>query len=229
MDRSSPLINLQSVTLSLPSLAGQVTILRPVSLTIGAGETVGILGPSGSGKSSLMALMTGLEKASSGTVEVAGADFSALDEDGLALARRGRIGIILQAFHLVPTMTAHENVAVPLELMGRDDAFAVAATELEHVGLGHRLDHYPAQLSGGEQQRVAIARAIAPRPQLLFADEPTGNLDSATGRAIIDLLFDLQRQSCTTLIIITHDAELAKRCGRIIRLADGAIASDERG
>jgi putative ABC transport system ATP-binding protein len=228
MDRLSPLINLESVTLSLPSLAGPVDILKPVSLQIGAGETLAILGPSGSGKSSLMALMTGLERASSGRITVAGADFSTLDEDGLALARRGRLGIVLQAFHLVPTMTALENVAVPLELMGRADAFAQAAAELERVGLGKRADHYPAQLSGGEQQRVAIARAVAPRPQLLFADEPTGNLDSATGRAIIDLLFERQRDTGSTMVIITHDPALAARCARTLRLEDGHIVADER-
>ncbi len=226
MDVSAPLINLKSVNLSLPSLAGQVDILKNISLSIGAGETVAILGPSGSGKSSLMALMTGLEQASSGLVEIAGQDFSKLDEDGLALARRGRLGIVLQAFHLVPTMTALENVAIPLELNGVAAAFDLARAELEHVGLGRRVDHYPAQLSGGEQQRVAIARAMAPKPSLLFADEPTGNLDGHTGKAIIDLLFGLTQKRQTSLIIITHDAELARHCKRTIRLEDGHIVQD---
>jgi putative ABC transport system ATP-binding protein len=226
MDAKSPLINLKSVNLSLPSLAGQVDILKDINLAIHAGESVAILGPSGSGKSSLMALMTGLEQASSGLVEIAGQDFSKLDEDGLALARRGRIGIVLQAFHLVPTMTALENVAVPLELNGLRGAFDIARSELERVGLGSRVDHYPAQLSGGEQQRVAIARAAAPKPPLLFADEPTGNLDGHTGKAIIDLLFGLTQERQTTLIIITHDVELAKYCKRTIRLDDGHIVQD---
>jgi putative ABC transport system ATP-binding protein len=226
MNISAPLINLQSVNLSLPSLAGPVEILKNISLAINAGESVAILGPSGSGKSSLMALMTGLEQASSGRVEIAGQDFSALDEDGLALARRGRLGIVLQAFHLIPTMTALENVAVPLELNGVSAAFDMARAELGRVGLGHRTAHYPAQLSGGEQQRVAIARAAAPKPPLLFADEPTGNLDGNTGKAIIDLLFGLTEERQTTLIIITHDVELAKRCKRMIRLEDGHIVQD---
>lgn len=226
MNAAAPLINLKSVNLSLPSLAGSVDILKDVSLTIHAGESVAILGPSGSGKSSLMALMTGLEQASSGRVEIVGQDFSGLDEDGLALARRGRLGIVLQAFHLVPTMTALENVAVPLELNGVRDAFDLARAELARVGLAHRVDHYPAQLSGGEQQRVAIARAAAPKPLLLFADEPTGNLDGNTGKTIIDLLFGLTQERQTTLIIITHDVELAKYCKRTVRLDDGHIVQD---
>jgi putative ABC transport system ATP-binding protein len=226
MTTLAPLINLKSVNLSLPSLAGQVDILKNINLSIGAGESVAILGPSGSGKSSLMALMTGLEQASSGQVNIAGQDFSTLDEDGLALARRGRLGIVLQAFHLVPTMTALENVAVPLELNGERAAFDIARAELGRVGLAHRVDHYPAQLSGGEQQRVAIARAAAPKPLLLFADEPTGNLDGHTGKAIVDLLFGLTQERETTLIIITHDVELAKYCKRTIRLDDGHIVQD---
>ena len=185
-----------------------------------------ILGPSGSGKSSLMAVLAGLEQASSGQVTVNGVEFSGLGEDQLAEARRSRIGIVLQAFHLLPTMTAIENVAVPLELAGRDDAFAVAARELEAVGLGHRLHHYPAQLSGGEQQRVAIARAMAPGPAILFADEPTGNLDAATGAAVIDLLFERRSESGATLIIITHDPALAERCDRTLRMADGLLSED---
>ena len=207
---------------------GQTEILSHVDLDVMAGETLALLGPSGSGKSSLMALLSGLERASGGSLEVAGADFAALDEDGLARARRGRIGIVLQAFHLLPTMTARENVATPLDLAGQPDAWARAADELAAVGLSHRLDHYPAQLSGGEQQRVAIARALAPRPALLFADEPTGNLDAATGAAIIDLLFARRAETGATLVMITHDTDLAARCGRIVRLGDGRIQSDSR-
>jgi putative ABC transport system ATP-binding protein len=219
----SPVINLIDVCLTLPSLAGPVNILKSVSLQVYSGETLAIIGPSGSGKSSMMAVMTGLERATSGKVDIAGADFSTLDEDGLSRARRGRIGIVLQAFHLLPTMTALENVAVPLELAGSENAFDVAGAELAAVGLGNRTDHYPSQLSGGEQQRVAIARAIAGRPPVLFADEPTGNLDGTTGAAIIDLLFGLNRDRNTTLVLITHDVALAARCQRQIRMADGLI------
>ena len=201
-------------------------ILRGIDLTVQAGETLALLGPSGSGKSSLMSVLSGLEQATSGELVVAGEDFTALGEDALALARRGRIGIVLQAFHLLPTMTAQENVATPLELAGDDDAWARAAAELEAVGLGHRLTHYPAQLSGGEQQRVAIARAIASRPPLIFADEPTGNLDTATGTSVEDALFDRRAQTGATLVIITHDRKLAERCDRVVTLADGLIASD---
>lgn len=222
---TSPAIRARALKLTL----GQTEILKGIDLDVAAGETVALLGPSGSGKSSLMALLTGLERASGGSLEVAGADFSALDEDGLARARRGRIGIVLQAFHLLPTMTARENVATPLDLAGESDSWERAAAELAAVGLGHRLDHYPAQLSGGEQQRVAIARALAPRPPLLFADEPTGNLDAATGAAIVELLFARRAETGATLVMITHDAELAARCGRIIRLADGRIQSDSAG
>nr|WP_246438458.1 ATP-binding cassette domain-containing protein [Novosphingobium piscinae] len=207
---------------------GATTILKGIDLTVAPGETLALLGHSGSGKSSLMAVLSGLERASGGSLAVAGADFAALDEDALALARRGRIGIVLQAFHLLPTMTALENVATPLELAGQADAWTVAARELEAVGLGHRLDHYPAQLSGGEQQRVAIARALAPRPALLFADEPTGNLDGATGAAIVDLLFTRRAEAGATLVLITHDAELAARADRVITLADGHIVADRR-
>jgi putative ABC transport system ATP-binding protein len=173
-----------------------------------------------------MAVLSGLERASAGALSVAGEDFAAMNEDGLARARRGRIGIVLQAFHLLPTMTALENVATPLELAGLPDAQARAAAELAAVGLGHRLSHYPAQLSGGEQQRVAIARAIAPRPALIFADEPTGNLDAATGAGIIDLLFARRAETQATLVMITHDIALAERCERVVTLADGLIASD---
>ncbi len=224
---STPLaISARTLTLSLGSGDSAVEILRGVDLDVASGETLALLGPSGSGKSSLMAVLSGLERASSGTLEVAGADFATLDEDGLAFARRGRIGIVLQAFHLLPTMTAQENVATPMELAGIDDAWERAGAELVAVGLGHRLSHYPAQLSGGEQQRVAIARATAPRPALIFADEPTGNLDHATGEGIIDLLFAGRAETGATLVIITHDPALAARCERIITLADGQIASD---
>ena len=226
---SPAVIAARDLRLKLGEGPAAVEILRGIDLTIGQGETVALLGPSGSGKSSLMAVLTGLERASSGTLEVAGADFAALGEDALAMARRGRIGIVLQAFHLLPTMTAQENVATPMELAGMDDAWTSAAEELEAVGLGQRLTHYPAQLSGGEQQRVAIARALAPRPPLIFADEPTGNLDAATGETIMDVLFDRRAQTGATLIVITHDEALARRCARIVTLADGRIASDRHG
>ncbi len=203
--------------------AEPVEILRGVDLEVAAGESVALLGASGSGKSSLMAVLAGLERATSGSVEVTGLDFAALDEDALAVARRGRIGIVLQAFHLLPTMTARENVMVPLELQGAGDARARAEAELAAVGLGHRLDHYPAQLSGGEQQRVAIARALAPRPSLVFADEPTGNLDAATGARVVDLLFERRGATDASLVIITHDPALARRCDRIVELADGRL------
>jgi len=222
-------IEARNLRLALGRPPAQVEILRGIDLSVSAGESVALLGPSGSGKSSLMAVLAGLERPSGGSVLVAGLAFDTLDEDALAVARRGRIGIVLQAFHLLPTMTALENVAVPLELAGEADAFARAAAELRAVGLEHRLDHYPAQLSGGEQQRVAIARALAPRPILLFADEPTGNLDAATGAAIMDLLFERQAASGATLFVITHDAGLAARCGRIVRLSDGRIVDDQEG
>jgi putative ABC transport system ATP-binding protein len=203
-----------------------VQVLRGIDLTVPQGQTLALLGPSGSGKSSLMAVLSGLERASSGDLTVAGQDFAALDEDALATARRGRIGVVLQSFHLLPTMTAQENVMTPLELAGMPDAGPRAAAELEAVGLAARLNHYPAQLSGGEQQRVAIARALAPQPQLVFADEPTGNLDTKTGETIMDLLFARRAASGATLVVITHDAALAARCERVITLADGRIASD---
>ncbi len=219
-------MNARNVTLALGDGDARVSVLRGVDLTVGAGETVALLGPSGSGKSSLMAVLAGIERASGGSIEVAGADFSTLDEDGLALARRGRIGIILQAFHLLPTMTALENVAVPLELAAMPDAFVRAREELALVGLAERTGHYPVQLSGGEQQRVAIARALAPAPQILFADEPTGNLDAKTGGTIMDLLFARQRDTGATLFIITHDPALAARCDRIVEMQDGLIVAD---
>lgn len=219
-------IDARDVTLRFGSGSAAVDVLRGVSLSVTAGERLAILGPSGSGKSSLMAVLAGLEKASSGKVMVAGADFSALDEDGLARARRGRIGIVLQAFHLIPTMTAIENVAVPLELAGIADPEGKARAELQAVGLGHRLDHYPTQLSGGEQQRVGLARAIAARPALIFADEPTGNLDEATGEAVVELLFGRLAETGATLILITHDAGLAEKCDRVIEMKDGHIIRD---
>jgi putative ABC transport system ATP-binding protein len=225
---SSYVIDARGVTLSLGSGPARVEILRGIDLQVAKGESVALLGPSGSGKSSLMAVLSGLERATGGEIVVTGQDFTALDEDGLSRARQGRIGIVLQAFHLLPTMTAHENVAVPLELAGEADAFAIAERELGHVGLGHRLTHYPVQLSGGEQQRVAIARATAPRPELIFADEPTGNLDAATGHAILDLLFERQRETGATLLVITHDAALAARCGRVLEMQDGRIFRDTK-
>jgi putative ABC transport system ATP-binding protein len=216
----------RNLTLTLGSAASPVTILRGIDLDVRAGEVVALLGPSGSGKSSLMAVLSGLERASGGSLEVAGADFMGLSEDGLATARRGRIGIVLQAFHLLPTMTAAENVATPMELAGMADAAPRALAELAAVGLAHRTGHYPTQLSGGEQQRVAIARATAPRPGLIFADEPTGNLDAATGEEIIKLLFARRAETGATLLIITHDASLAARCERVLTMADGVIVSD---
>ncbi len=219
-------ITAKNLTLTLGNGDAATQILRGIDLSVPLGQTLALLGPSGSGKSSLMAVLSGLERASGGTLDVAGENFAALDEDALAAARRGRIGIVLQAFHLLPTMTALENVMTPLELAGAADARPRAEAELIAVGLGHRLHHYPTQLSGGEQQRVAIARALAGRPALVFADEPTGNLDAATGAAIIDLLFARRAEAGATLVIITHDAGLAAKCERIVTLADGRIASD---
>ena len=224
----SAVIDARNVQLTLGRAPARVEVLRGIDLSVDQGDSVALLGPSGSGKSSLMAVLAGLERASAGEVKVAGLDFSALDEDALAVARRGRIGIVLQAFHLLPTMTALENVAVPLELAGEGDAFSRAGAELAAVGLAARTGHYPAQLSGGEQQRVAIARALVGRPALLFADEPTGNLDTATGSQIMDLLFERQRASGATMVVITHDPALARRCARVVELADGRIVADRR-
>lgn len=226
MTSPSPAISARNLTLTLGSNAAPVEILRGIDLDLASGEVVALLGASGSGKSSLMAVLSGLERASSGALMVAGADFTAMNEDELAQARRGRIGIVLQAFHLLPTMTAAENVATPMELAGVADARERAIAELKAVGLGHRLDHYPTQLSGGEQQRVAIARAIAPRPELIFADEPTGNLDASTGHDIIELLLARRAQTGATLLMITHDRALAERCERVVTMADGVIVSD---
>lgn len=218
----------RNVTLTLGTAGAAVEILRGIDLDVFRGERVAILGPSGSGKSSLMAVLSGLEAASGGQIRVAGRQLVGLSEDALAEARRGRIGLVLQAFHLIPTMTALENVAVPLELAGHSNAFVTAADELRAVGLGARLHHYPTQLSGGEQQRVAIARALVIRPALLFADEPTGNLDAATGSQIVELLFNRLDETGATFILITHDADLAARCSRIITMRDGRIVSDNR-
>ena len=231
MDTISPpsaarnkLIRVRDLRLTVPAASGPVNILTGVDLEVGAGEAVGIVGPSGSGKTSLLMVLAGLERPTGGSVTVAGHDLGALGEDALARMRRDTVGIVFQAFHLIPTMTALENVAVPLELAGQADAQDRAADSLRAVGLGHRLTHLPGQLSGGEQQRVALARAFAPRPRLLLADEPTGNLDAATGSAVMDLLFGMREQSGTTLLLITHDAGLAGRCDRQVRIADGRVA-----
>jgi putative ABC transport system ATP-binding protein len=222
-----PAIALAGVNLSLGRGAARVHILKDIDLHIGTGEAVGLVGPSGSGKSTLLMVMAGLERADTGTITVAGRDLGALDEDGLALFRGRNVGIVFQSFHLIPTMTALENVAVPLELAGAADARERARRELAAVGLSERLDHYPAQLSGGEQQRVALARALAPNPAILVADEPTGNLDEATGRQIVELLFRGHAERGTTLVLVTHDASLARRCDRTVRLRSGRIDDAE--
>jgi putative ABC transport system ATP-binding protein len=224
---TNALIELADVELSLGRGPARVHILKGVSLNVAAGEAVGLVGPSGSGKSSLLMVMAGLERADSGKVMIEGADLSAMNEDALAAFRGRRIGIVFQSFHLIPTMTARENVALPLELAGRTDAVARAEAELKAVGLGGRMDHYPAQLSGGEQQRVAIARAIAPDPAILVADEPTGNLDEATGASIVELLFALRRERGATLVLVTHDAGLAALCDRTVRLRSGHVVAAE--
>jgi putative ABC transport system ATP-binding protein len=219
-------IDARDVKLALGDGPARVEILKGVDLQVRSRERLAILGPSGSGKSSLMAVLAGLEGATGGSIRVAGTEIVGLSEDQLAEARRGRIGIVLQAFHLIPTMTALENVAVPLELAGHADPFGEARRELEAVGLGHRMTHYPTQLSGGEQQRVAVARALAVRPALIFADEPTGNLDAATGEAVVDLLMRRLAETGATLVLITHDQELAAKCSRVIRMRDGLIVSE---
>jgi putative ABC transport system ATP-binding protein len=220
------MLHLADVHLELKSAAGLVNILKGISVEIQGGERVGLVGPSGSGKSSLMMLIGGLERPTRGRIVVAGQDLGKLDEDGLARFRRDNVGIVFQNFHLVPTMSALENVALPAEFAGRRDAFDRAADGLRAVGLGHRMEHYPGQLSGGEQQRVALARALIAEPRLVLADEPTGNLDGGTGELVIELLFDLARKQGSTLILITHDAALAERCDRILKLGDGRLVED---
>ncbi|TDL76247.1 ATP-binding cassette domain-containing protein [Palleronia sediminis] len=221
---TDPILSLDDARLSLDGNAGRVDILHGITLDVARGDTVGLVGPSGSGKSSLLMVMGGLERATGGSVRALGHDLTAMDEDALARFRRNHMGVVFQSFHLIPTMTALENVATPLELAGRGDAFERARAELEAMGLGHRADHYPSELSGGEQQRVALARAAAPRPEILLADEPTGNLDGTTGAAIMDLLFGLNERDGATLILVTHDPSLAARCRRTVRLEDGRLA-----
>ena len=223
-EKSEPAIQLENVKLTLTSNAGKVNILRGINLQIDAGETIGVVGPSGSGKTSMLMVIAGLEPVTSGAITVAGQRLNGLNEDRLALFRQKHIGIVFQDFHLVPTMTALENAAMPLEFAGRDDAFERARAELEAVGLGHRLDHYPGQLSGGEQQRVALARAFASEPSLLLADEPTGNLDGETGHKVMDLLFSLKERCNTTMMLVTHQPELAEKCSRSIHMQDGNIS-----
>jgi putative ABC transport system ATP-binding protein len=221
--RYSPVIKLDDVHVTLPSRAGPVHILRGVDLDVAEGEAIAVVGRSGSGKSTLLMVIAGLERASQGRLLVAGADLNALNEDELARLRAAKIGIVFQSFHLVPTMTALENVALPLEFLDRSDAFATARAALQEVGLKHRESHFPGQLSGGEQQRVALARALAPRPSLILADEPTGNLDATTGTEVMELLFALKERSGATLLLITHDVALAKRCDRTVTMTDGRI------
>ena len=220
------IVELTDVHLHLASAGGEVNILRGLDLSVTAGETIGVVGPSGSGKSTMMMVIAGLERPTSGSVRVAGNELPQLNEDALALFRRRSVGIVFQAFHLIPTMTAVENVAVPLEFAHMADAFERAKTSLESVGLGNRLAHYPSQLSGGEQQRVAIARAFATDPDLLLADEPTGNLDGETGEQVIEILFERAQRRGTTLLLITHDRAIARRCSRIVQLRDGRIFED---
>lgn len=221
---TDPILALTDLRLTLNGNAGRVDILRGVTLNVERGQSVGLIGPSGSGKSSLLMCLGGLERPTGGTIRALGQDLAAMGEDALARFRRDNMGIVFQSFHLIPTMTALENVAMPLELAGAEDAFARAQAELEGVGLGARMGHYPSELSGGEQQRVALARAIAPRPAILLADEPTGNLDAANGAAIMDLLFGLQEKHGATLIMVTHAPELAARCDVVVKMADGVLA-----
>lgn len=223
----TPILQLRDIFLEFDGPVQKIKVLRGITLDISRGSSVAILGPSGSGKSSLLTIMTGLEQQSSGSVTVNGHMLDDMTEDGLALFRRDNIGIVLQSFHLIPTMTARENVAIPLELAGRNDAFQVADECLDRVGLSDRLSHYPSQLSGGEQQRVAIARAMVSNPAIIFADEPTGNLDGTTGHKIIELMFDLQKKSATTLIMITHDREIAEHCNHILYLQDGLLTTEK--
>ncbi len=223
---TTSVLTLENAALSLDGNAGRVDILHEISLTVTEGETLGLVGPSGSGKSSLLMLMGGLEQATGGSVTALDQDLTRMDEDALARFRRDAMGVVFQNFHLIPTMTALENVATPLELAGHKDAFQRAEEELDSVGLSHRRDHYPAQLSGGEQQRVALARASAPRPKILLADEPTGNLDETNGAAIVDLLFGLRDKHGATLVLVTHSHSLAQKCDRVVRLRDGRIAED---
>lgn len=224
---TEPVFSLSDTALSLKGNAGMVDILKGISLEVRQGETLGLVGPSGSGKSSLLMLMGGLERATGGRVMALGQDLTSMNEDQLARFRRDNMGIVFQSFHLIPTMTALENVATPLELAGMPDAFERAAEELAAVGLAGRAGHFPSQMSGGEQQRVALARAAAPRPRILLADEPTGNLDEANGGAIIDLLLDLRDKHGATLVMVTHAPELARRCDRVIRLRDGRLEREE--
>jgi putative ABC transport system ATP-binding protein len=223
--RRAAAIKLEDLHVTLPSRAGPVAILRGIDLSVAVGDAIAVVGPSGSGKSTLLMVIAGLERVTDGRVQVMDTDYAGLDEDGLARLRAANIGIVFQSFHLVPTMTALENVALPLEFLDRDDSFGAARAALAEVGLSHRESHFPGQLSGGEQQRVAIARALSTRPSLILADEPTGNLDLATGGEVMDLLFGLKERTGATLLLITHDRSLAKRCDRIVSLADGRIVS----
>lgn len=225
---TKPVLSLTDAQLVLDGNAGRVEILHGISLDVAKGESLALVGPSGSGKSSLLMLMGGLERATGGRVMALGTDLTTQSEDELATFRRAHMGVVFQSFHLIPTMTALENVATPLELAGNKDAFEKARAELETVGLKHRIDHYPSQMSGGEQQRVALARALAPRPDILLADEPTGNLDATNGDAVMDLLFELQARDNATLVMVTHSNRLAERCNRVIRLQDGRLETSAK-
>lgn len=225
-DGADRMIDLSAVELTLGSAAGEVNILNGVDLSVDRGEAISVVGPSGSGKTSMLMIIAGLERATAGRVVIGGRNYAELNEDGLALFRRDHVGIVFQSFHLIPTMTALENVAIPLELGRRRNALDRAREMLEAVGLDHRLSHYPGQLSGGEQQRVALARAFAPEPHLILADEPTGNLDTDTGKQVVDLMFDLSKRHATTLMLITHDRQLAERCDRAVQMRDGLLSED---